>query len=218
MAPAERRALLTLLCLGVAGQGLRLIVGRPDEPPGQVALLPVERRGSPAAHRDSALAATRPLAPGETLDPDGASVQELLRLPRVGPALARAIAADRAARGPFGSLEGLDRVAGIGPSLLAALRPYLRFRTTAPAIVPTSPASSCPAPAPCLPDLNRMTVAELEALPGIGPALALRIVAYRDSHGPFADIGALLAIPGIGPALVARLRTVAATREHAIGQ
>lgn len=211
MAPAERRALLLLFCLSVAGQGIRLMVGRPGEPPGQVALLPVERRGSPTAHRESALAAARPLANGETLDPDQASVEELLRLPRVGPALAKAIVADRAARGPFGSLDGLDRVAGVGPGLLAALRPYLRFEAP-PGSAGRTAVTPCAAPADCLPNLNQMTPKELEALPGIGPALAVRIVSYRDSHGAFADIGELLAIPGIGPAMVARLRTLVAIR------
>ena len=128
MEPAERRAILLLLLLGVVGQGVRWAVGRPGDPPGQVALMPVERRGSPTAHRDSAQAAARPLAPGETLDPDKATVPELLRLPRVGPALARAIVADREAKGPFLSAEGLDRVPGIGPKLLAVLKPHLAFK------------------------------------------------------------------------------------------
>jgi competence protein ComEA len=46
---------------------------------------------------------------------------------------------------------------------------------------------------------------ELEALPGIGPALARRIVADRESQGPFATVAALDRVPGIGPALLARL-------------
>jgi len=194
MEATERRAVVVLLLLGLAGQGLRWAVGRPGEPPGQVALLPVERRGSPTAHRDSALASARPLAPGETIDPDQAGLQELLRLPRVGPALARTILADRAAKGPFRSLDGLDRVPGIGPKLLESLRPFLRF----------SGAAGSPPEAPPR-NLNRMTAAELESLPGIGAALAGRIVAYRESHGRFADIGALGAVPGVGPALIARL-------------
>ncbi|HQR17093.1 MAG TPA: helix-hairpin-helix domain-containing protein [Gemmatimonadales bacterium] len=197
MEPAERRAILLLLLLGVAGQGIRLLAGRPGAPPGEVALMPAERRGSPTAHRDSALVAARPLAPGETIDPDQASLQDLLRLPRVGPGLARAILADRGAKGPFRDLQGLDRVPGIGPKLLGVLEPYLRFRGGPGGVVGGGAAR---------PDLNAMTAAELEALPGIGPALAARIVAYRESHGHFADIGALGAVPGIGPALLARLR------------
>jgi competence ComEA-like helix-hairpin-helix protein len=151
------------------------------------------------------LALSRPLAPGERLDPDRASLQELLRLPRVGPGLAKAIVADREAHGPFRSLQGLDRVAGVGPKLLGVLEPHLRFGgslSAASLLTPTCPSGH----AGCNTDLNAMTAAEFEALPGIGAALAARIVSYRESHGGFADIGALDAVPGIGPALLARLR------------
>jgi competence protein ComEA len=205
MEPAERRAIMLLLLLGVAGQGVRTMVGRPGEPPGQVALMPVERRGSPTAHRDSALAAARPLAPGETINPDRASLQDLLRLPRIGPGLARAILADREAKGPFGGLAGLDRVPGIGPKLLVVLEPYLAFEG-GPSFAAVEGKPCVPGRDGCRGNLNRMTAAELEALPGIGAALAGRIVSYRESHGGFADIGALRAVPGIGPALLARLR------------
>ena len=55
-------------------------------------------------------------------------------------------------------------------------------------------------------DLNTADAAALTTLPGIGPALAARIVAHRDSAGPFPDLDALTAVRGIGPATVARLR------------
>ncbi|MCD6128238.1 helix-hairpin-helix domain-containing protein [Candidatus Bipolaricaulota bacterium] len=44
------------------------------------------------------------------------------------------------------------------------------------------------------------------ALPGIGPALAQRIVAWREEHGPFASLDELLEVPGIGEELLATLR------------
>lgn len=47
-------------------------------------------------------------------------------------------------------------------------------------------------------DLNRASAEELEALPGLGPVLAARIVEYRDEHGGFTDVGELRQVPGIG--------------------
>ena len=44
-------------------------------------------------------------------------------------------------------------------------------------------------------------VAELEALPGVGPVLAQRIVEHREQHGPFAAVDELQDVPGIGPAI-----------------
>lgn len=55
-------------------------------------------------------------------------------------------------------------------------------------------------------DLNHATAAELEVLPGIGPATAAAIVAHRDQHGPFASVEGLLDVPGIGPARLESLR------------
>ncbi len=55
-------------------------------------------------------------------------------------------------------------------------------------------------------DLNRATAADLEALPGIGPALAARIVAKRDSLRGFRTIDDLVRVRGIGPATLTRLR------------
>jgi competence protein ComEA len=45
--------------------------------------------------------------------------------------------------------------------------------------------------------LNTASVRELEALPGIGPALARRIVEFREKKGGFRRVEELLAIPGI---------------------
>lgn len=55
-------------------------------------------------------------------------------------------------------------------------------------------------------DPNRADVAELVRLPGIGPALAGRIVADRDQHGPYASPEALRRVRGIGPKTLDRIR------------
>lgn len=55
-------------------------------------------------------------------------------------------------------------------------------------------------------DLNAATAAELEALPGIGPVLAARIVQWRVDNGRFTDVEILREVSGIGDALMAQLR------------
>jgi competence protein ComEA len=55
-------------------------------------------------------------------------------------------------------------------------------------------------------DLNNATEAQLETLPGVGPATAAAILAYRNAHGPFADVDALDDVKGIGPAKLEQLR------------
>ena len=47
-------------------------------------------------------------------------------------------------------------------------------------------------------DINKATANDLQKLPGIGPSLAKRIVAYREKHGPFRRVEDLMAIKGIG--------------------
>jgi competence protein ComEA len=54
--------------------------------------------------------------------------------------------------------------------------------------------------------VNTADAAALEGLPGVGPVLAERIVAYREAHGPFGMIEDLLEVPGIGESKLAALR------------
>jgi competence protein ComEA len=54
--------------------------------------------------------------------------------------------------------------------------------------------------------INRASAKELEALDGIGPVLAGRIVAYRNANGPFVTLEALLEVSGIGPAKFAQFK------------
>jgi competence protein ComEA len=54
-------------------------------------------------------------------------------------------------------------------------------------------------------DLDRATAIEIEALPGVGPRLAERIVAWRDSAGGLGGLDVLDCVPGVGPSLLRRL-------------
>lgn len=56
-------------------------------------------------------------------------------------------------------------------------------------------------------NINTATAEELTKLPGIGEALAARILAYREENGAFSDIGELMQVPGIGDATFEGLKT-----------
>ncbi|MHB1063660.1 MAG: helix-hairpin-helix domain-containing protein [Georgenia sp.] len=60
-------------------------------------------------------------------------------------------------------------------------------------------------------DLNTAGRVELDALPGVGPVLAERILAWRDLNGPFTSVEDLDAVSGIGPAMMERLRDLVTT-------
>jgi hypothetical protein len=69
-----------------------------------------------------------PAGPGRVLvDLDVADTAQIGRLPRVGPALARRIVANRDSLGPFGSLPALRRVKGVGPATLERLAGLVTF-------------------------------------------------------------------------------------------
>ena len=58
--------------------------------------------------------------------------------------------------------------------------------------------------------INQAGPTELESIPGVGPVLAGRIVAFRDEHGPFDAPEDLLDVPGLGEAKLAAMRDVIA--------
>lgn len=92
----------------------------------------------------------------------------------------------------------------IAVAALAGLAMSLSRRAVQPASQ-TSPAD------PARLNVNTASAAELEMLPGIGPALAKRIVEDREAHGPFRSIDDLDRVPGIGPRTVRNLRRLADT-------
>jgi len=110
-----------------------------------------------------------------------------------------------------GLTEGADtNQLGMAAILLDA--DQIIIPTTSPATVEPPKEGSTPAPvsltAPAAGpiNINSAGAAELEALPGIGPALAQRIVDYRTQNGPFQSIDELEAVRGISAEMVTGLK------------
>jgi competence protein ComEA len=76
--------------------------------------------------KTAAAAKKTPVVPS-IVDVDVATAEELETLPRVGPALAARIVANRDSLGAFGSLTALGTVRGIGPAMLRTLEPTVTF-------------------------------------------------------------------------------------------
>ncbi|REJ71838.1 MAG: helix-hairpin-helix domain-containing protein [Planctomycetota bacterium] len=71
-----------------------------------------------------------------TLDVNRATWVEWMQLEGIGETLARRIVEDREERGPFADVDDVQRVKGIGPKTLAAIRPYLVCRSDGPEEAP----------------------------------------------------------------------------------
>ncbi|MEM6926048.1 MAG: ComEA family DNA-binding protein [Myxococcota bacterium] len=156
---------------------------------------PADARPVPAGHQvyfESGLASLRtpsdPLLVGLPIDVDLAEAYALQAIPGVGPATASRVVADRALRGPFRSVDDLQRVPGVSAVMVETMRPFV-VATGSPLI-----------------DVNTASAARLELLPGIGPVLAARIVAHRDANGPFPTVDALTEVPGVRSKVVDQLR------------
>ena len=212
MHDSETRALRRTALLLLAVSALRLMWpvggGAPEMAEVTDSLLAASQEGlSDAEHR------SRPLEQDERIDPNLATAQELDRLPGVGAVAAQAIVAERERSGPFRDAEDLSRVRGIGPATVAKFERYIAVSRTGPGSSgrrrPTLPSASRPR-RPSLGsaiDINRATVDDLVSLPGIGPALAARIVDARKEQ-MFATVEDLVRVRGIGIGTLERLRAL----------
>lgn len=57
--------------------------------------------------------------------------------------------------------------------------------------------------------INSASVDQLDELPGVGPAIAERIVQWRETNGPFTSIDELTEVSGIGPSILEQIRDLA---------
>jgi competence protein ComEA len=178
-----RRGLPVLAGIAVVGAlaaGLVLVRARPHE----VAAPPV------------ALTSAAPDAGGFVVVDVSGKVRHpgIVRLPfgsRVDDAL-------RAAGGPLpgATFDGLNRARKLadGEQVLVGVQPAAGAAAGGP-------------PGDARVDLNAADVAALDALPGIGPVLAQKIVDWRTEHGRFASVDQLREVSGIGESKFAALKT-----------
>ena len=172
--------------------------------------------------------AARPtvLEPGSLafrVDLNRADRAQLLQLPGIGEALVQRIEEYRTAHYGFRNVEELANIPGIGPLTVERLRhlvyvepldddeePHLRVKpglaakkimaaTGKSTGVKKDVARTTPV------DVNKATAEELQSLPGIGPAMAERILVTR-KKGVFKSVDDLRHVPGIGAKTLEKLR------------
>lgn len=124
------------------------------------------------------------------------------------PAGARVADLVDAAGGPAGDAD-VDLVA-LAAKLIDGQRVAVPHRGDPVTAAPGPPGGDTPGAASAVVagpvDLNAATMQDLDRLPGVGPATAKAIVAYRDRHGRFTSVDELTEVPGIGPAKLDALR------------
>lgn len=196
---ALRRAVVVLLVVS-AGRAAWSAARPPPEAPGPDALPRLLEESRKEAREEETRG--RPLGAEETLDPNRAPAVELDRLPGVGPTTARAVVQARDSGGPFVTPEDLLRVRGIGDATLSRILPHLDLSRPPPVGLGRPVGAS---ERTTRVDVNEASDEALQALPGIGPALARRIVEER-GRGRFKSVEELARVRGIGPATVERLR------------
>jgi competence protein ComEA len=153
--------------------------------------------------------------PAGPIDPNTATAAELTRLSGIGPSLAARIVEERE-RAPFTTLHDLTRVRGIGAALATTLAgrltlPAAPARLDAPAdtaLTPLKTASGAASDGPPQErlDVNYISSADLQKVRGVGPALAGRLMARRDSIGRFTSWEQVDEVAGVGPATLAKLK------------
>ena len=183
-----------VLC-GFLGAGILVLVTSPPRGPA-IILLPAPTRAPLVVHVTGAVA-----RPGVYTLPHGS----------------RSLDAIEAAGGflPDAQSSSLNLAAFLtdGERILVGVRPVptpthsisTNINQAIPTLSPSAQGAQ-PAVPPGLININTANQVELESLPGIGPALAGRIIAYREQLGPFMKLEDIQKVSGIGPAIFSNIK------------
>jgi len=151
--PGERKALLflaTVMALGGGVRAARAFGDDPDVSPGARAAIDRQIAAVDSVRSQKKKKGRKPRKPDvivpAIIDLDVATAEQIETLRYIGPALAKRIVADRDSLGPFGSLDGFQRVKGVGPKLAAKLDSTVTFSLVPrPSDTETSGSSDRPA-------------------------------------------------------------------------
>ena len=145
------------------------------------------------------------------VDINSASLEDLIFLRGIGPAIAQRII-DHRRSSPFNSLDDLGLVRGIGTTTVRNIRnqgcAYVRVISSVTPPPVANERTNNPIKDPCLSgrvDINSASLEELDFLTGIGPAIAQRIIEHRRSS-PFNSLNDLELVGGIGPTTVRNIK------------
>lgn len=205
--PAERRALLFLGGLIIMGGGVRAAraVGAAAPGPDSASLAALDRQlgavdsaraakglgGRRTGSRRTRSSRSRSGGPARADTGEGK--------PRGARKRGRQAAAPPAGGVPAGS--GVSSGAAPRPEVYYLAPPRTRAGGTGRSTAARASRGTRLAPGQRI-DLDRATAAELERLPRVGPVLARRIVADRDSLGPFGSLETFRRVRGVGPAML----------------
>jgi DNA uptake protein ComE-like DNA-binding protein len=119
-------------------------------------------------------------------------------------------------RRPFTSVEDLTRVRGIGAALANTLAdrvslPAGPMRSKTPPVMALTPVGTAAdgrseTTLRERPDINYISSADLQKVQGVGPVLAARLIARRDSLRRFTSWAQIDSVAGVGPAMLSRLK------------
>ncbi|QNE23258.1 ComEA family DNA-binding protein [Kribbella qitaiheensis] len=196
LAPRHVAVVAIILLLGLVWAGWSLFHSRPEVIPDAHPSPPSAVGGSPVTQPSTPGAPTPSPSPQELVVDVAGKVRR--------PGLVRAKPGSRVADVlalAGGALPGVDltslnlaRQVSDGEQILVGIPGNAPPPTTpGPA---TTPGAEPPTATPV--DLNKATLADLEALPGVGPVLAQRILDWRTEHGRFTTIDELQEVTGVG--------------------
>jgi len=148
----------------------------------------------------------------EKIDLNTASLEELMTLPKIGSSTAKRIIEYRKIHSGFKSIEEITRVKGIGQKTFEKIKEIITVGNTPSRSITVKKSeviqeevigSIIVKGSKTLQEkrkinINTASLEELDTLPKIGPAIARRIINYRETHGNFQSIEEITKVKGIG--------------------